>query len=285
MKRLIILTIACLVAVAAMAQTAKRVGVYNDNGKVCFSQPTSSVTVVLDVERRTFTPGELARYAQKYLGVRASLAPRTECKLLSASIVTDASALKEPSAQAVATSEGVSPLPAYRTDGRAMTQEQQASAAAEMIFSLRRHRTELITGDAGEYVFGAGLQSALDEISRLEAELLALFYGTERTERVERRFEITPISTEKDYVLCRYRDDEGVVSTSDLSGEIVMLHIEPQPTDVSYVPLADEKAKTTHTYIIPASCHSVLLCGTREIAAATLTLYQYGTRVEILPVK
>jgi hypothetical protein len=37
------------------------------------------------------------------------------------------------------------------------TTEEQAAATAEMIFSLRKHRLDLITGEAGENVFGGGL--------------------------------------------------------------------------------------------------------------------------------
>lgn len=283
MKRLLILAIISCVSIAAMAQSIQRVGVYNDKGTLHFSQPQSSVTVVLRVEKRHFTPGELARYAQKYLGVRASLASRTECDLLSATILSGS----HPEQSAVSNEESVAAvsLPSYRTDGRVMTQEQQASSAAEMIFSLRRHRMELITGDAGENVFGAGLKSALDEIARLEAELLALFYGSENVEVSEHRFEVTPTADNRDYVLCRYRDDAGVVALSDLAGEAVMLHFEPSQPDVSYIPLADEKAKIRHTYAVPAACQTSLLCGVREIASSVLDIYQYGSQIEIVPVK
>ncbi len=283
MKRLLILAIISCMSIVAMAQSIQRVGVYKDNGTLHFSQPQSSVTVVLRVEKRNFTPGELARYAQKYLGVRASLASRTECELLSATILSGShpeQAITSHDGSAVAMS-----LPSYRTDGRVMTQEQQAAAAAEMIFSLRRHRMELITGDAGEYVFGAGLKSALDEIARLESELLSLFYGSESVEHSEHRFVVTPTADNRDYVLCRYRDDAGVVALSDLAGEAVMLHFEPSQPDVSYIPLADEKAKVRHTYAVPAACQTVLLCGVREIAAAELDIYQFGSQIEIVPVK
>ncbi len=285
MKRLLILMAVGCVSIATMAQTIQRVGVYKNNGgETVFSQPQSEVAVVLRVEQRSFTPGELARYAQKYLGVRASLASRTECEIIAADIVS-ASQKVAPSVISEPKCVAPSSLPSFRTDGRVMTQEQQASAAADMIFSLRRHRMELITGEAGEYVFGAGLQSALDEIARLESELLALFYGKEHSTIVEHRFEITPTADNRDYVLCRYRDDAGIVPVSDLSGEVVMLHFEPSPANVSYIPVADEKVKVRHVYAVPAQCCCTLLCGLREVADAMLDVYQYGSQVEIAPIK
>jgi hypothetical protein len=90
------------------------------------------------VQTETFTPGEFARYAQKLLGVRASLAEHKQTKIVSASLY-DA----EPEGALVhsvnSTAESVV-LPDFRMDNRAMTVEQQAAAAADMLFSLRRHR-------------------------------------------------------------------------------------------------------------------------------------------------
>lgn len=40
--------------------------------------------------------------------------------------------------------------------------ESMAQDAANAIFSLRRHRIDLVTGEAGENVFGAGLKAALE---------------------------------------------------------------------------------------------------------------------------
>ena len=53
--------------------------------------------------------------------------------------------------------------------------EDAAQQAAQMIFSIRKHRMELITGEAGENVFGGGLKDALDALDEKEQELLELF--------------------------------------------------------------------------------------------------------------
>lgn len=224
-----------------------------------------------------------ARYAQKYLGVRASLTSHVETSILSASVALADSA---PVSVCVPQSDDVaaetSPLPSNRMNSRAVSPEEQASATADMIFSLRKHRMDLITGESGENVFGAGLSSALDEIARLEKEYLEMFYGStvigERTER----FFVVPSRGENNYILCRYRDGAGVLPLSDLSGEAVMLHIEPSAEpDTEGLPIADAKDKNKVEYVVANVAKCTLLCGTRELAEISLPIYQYGERVSL----
>ena len=285
MKRLLILAIISCVSIAAMAQSIQRVGVYKDNGTLHFSQPQSSVTVVLRVEKRHFTPGELARYAQKYLGVRASLASRTECDLLSATILSGS----HPEQSAVSNEESVAAvsLPSYRTDGRVMTQEQQASSAAEMIFSLRKHRLDLITGEAGENVFGAGLKAALDEIARLEKECLDMFYGAKSVSEKVYTFNVTITPDKNEYMVCRFSDDMGIVAVDDLSGKPIVLKVETAPhkeySDI-LLPLGPKDKVAAEYLIVPQSKCSLIgeatLMDTVEFASPL-----YGKSVTARPIK
>lgn len=73
-----------------------------------------------------------------------------------------------------------------------------AQDAANAIFSLRRHRIDLVTGEAGENVFGAGLKAALEEIDRLEQEYLSLFLGKQFRQRIVREFSVVPSRTTGD---------------------------------------------------------------------------------------
>ena len=63
-----------------------------------------------------------------------------------------------------------------------------ARNAAAAIFSLRKHRLDLISGEAGENVFGAGLPVALERLDRLEQEYLELFLGRRVVTTETRRF-------------------------------------------------------------------------------------------------
>lgn len=282
MKRIFIFVFALSVAVVASAQSIVRSGFYIENGTPTISNPKSSVTLTITVERSTFKPGVFARYAQKLLGVRASLAERTETKLVSVNLLA-----VEPATAPVSTVTGgvEEPiLPAFRVNNSAMSLEQQAEAAAELIFSLRRHRKELIMGEVGENVFGAGLAAALSQMDAMEQQCLTMFYGTTVTEVKESRFTIVPTSTEKNYIVCRYRENEGVLPLSDLSGEPVMVTFTPAKINLLSLPVATEKDKVTSEYLIAAECKVELFMGTASVATLELPVFQYGKKV-VLAVK
>ena len=82
--------------------------------------------------------------------------------------------------------------------------EDAAREAANTIFSLRRHRIELITGEAGENVFGEGLKAALAEIERLEQSYLELFLGKRVVTTETRRYVVYPQSDKKQYICLLY---------------------------------------------------------------------------------
>ena len=87
MKRVVVLMVALCFAVALPAQELARAGVCDAGEIKTFAgNPRSVVAVELRVEQQQFTPGVYARYAQKYLGVRASLASRTYTRIFSASL-------------------------------------------------------------------------------------------------------------------------------------------------------------------------------------------------------
>ena len=279
MKRFFVAIVMLTFAVIVSAQSISRKGFYMDGNQPVNDNPKSSITVCVTVERQVFTPGEFARYAQKMLGVRASLADRTQTKLLSATICTE-----EPQAEPVNSVTGgaeLSVLPVYRVDNRPMSVEQQAQAAADMIFAMRKVRKELITGDAGENVFGAGLRSALEEIAASEQQCLDMFYGTTTTTVNEYRYTITPTADEQNYIVCRYRDGEGVLPLSDLSGDPLILTVTPEQISVEGLPVATPKDKVKQEFWLAPSCALTLLLGTETLDEGSATIYQYGKSVTL----
>lgn len=271
----LILTLCCVASLSA--QGVVRSGLYTKNGEVVYSDPQSSVSISLTVKSTHFVPGEFARYAQKMLGVRASLAERRQTEIIYAEICDKAPQSVVPE---IKSSEDTV-LPVYKSDNRAQSVEQQAAAAAEMIFSLRRSRKELITGDAGENVFGAGLTAALAKIDAMERQCLDMFYGTTTTKVDSYNYTITPSASEKNYILARYREGVGVVSLVDLSGDPIMVSFEPEAVDTTALPVATEKDKNKAQFAVPAQCKIQLLLGTQTLATAEREIYQYGQSVTL----
>ena len=175
-----ILALVGAVAVGS-AQNVTKPGLYDKYGKVVVAEDASVVVgVTLRSVTEHFEPGVYARYAQKYLGKRATLSEYTTIELLDGRL-----ALGEVEKVAPKVEQAPSnlPLALNKMSAAAQTVEEQAAATAKMIFSLRQHRLELITGETGENVFGAGLKAALDEIARIENCIKAAFFENYRLQR------------------------------------------------------------------------------------------------------
>lgn len=295
MKRLAIFAacVLCVSAVSAQGVKIARTGVWTENGVVTFGEPHSIIAVDVCVEHTEILVGPYARYAQKYLGVRAPLNDRSSWRIAGATIsLLDDSAFAASCAVAPGqcVNEPQSELPREfarllpdRTDARALTPDEAAAEAAEMIFSLRKHRLELITGEAGENVFGGGLEAALRSIDQYENACLELFFGkrvvTTRTERIT----VRPSGDRFGYVLGRFSEKEGPVPATDLTGEMLMLQIEPSgDTSLSYVVEAEPKDKNVAECRVADFSTCIFSCGTERIASAVLPLYEYGRSLTVV---
>ncbi len=141
-----------------------------------------------------------------------------------------AGALKAPEKQIYKYTEAEDEFPRVlidKTGIKVSTLEEAASEAVNTIYSLRRHRMELITGDAGENVFGEGLKAALDEIDRLEQSYLELFLGKRIVTTSSHRYVVYPQTDKQQYVVCRFSAADGLLPDNDLSGDMVLLQINP----------------------------------------------------------
>ncbi|MCH5330137.1 MAG: DUF4831 family protein [Alistipes sp.] len=293
MKRFLI-SMAVLTAVAsASAQNRPivRTGVFDRNGETVFSEPASTITVDLTVERNEIITGPYARYAQKYLGVRAPLSDKTTWSITGASIslAGDGVAAAAVPAQSESrtelhfgTAREFARLSPDRTDARALTADEAAAEAADAIFSLRKHRMDLITGEAGENVFGGGLEAALKTIDAYETAYLELFFGKRAVTAETVRLTVHPSGDKFGYVLCRFSEKEGIVPSTDLSGEMVMLRIEPSgDTSLKYIREATEKDKSAVECRVADLSTCILSCGTEELASAVLPLFEYGRTLRV----
>lgn len=280
-----------LVAVAAVAicvdtsaqqVVKKRIGAYKESGNVVVAEATSTLAVDVVVEHEVFTPGVYARYAQKLLGTRASLVEREEYRVVSADVALIADPARyvvegdAPKGSAPAIVEQTT-LPVDRITGVERNVEAQAKDAAEQIFALRRARLDLITGEFGDGVFGAGLESALSEIARLEAQYLDLFYGVRSVETIAERYYIAVSEKQPTTVVARFNAERGLVATNDLSGDIIFVTI--TPSEMTY-PTSDIKGTVAYHYANNADVAVAL--GGEILARRILPLYEFGATVMFL---
>ena len=266
---------------SAQQVVKKRIGVYQQNGNVEIAEATTTLVIDLVVEREQFVAGPYARYAQKYLGNRASLVDKDEYRLVSAdvAVLRDEAYFAEEATIAVAEPQQTtqSMLSVDRMSASEKSAESLAKDAADKIFMLRRSRFELVTGDFGDGVYGAGLESALREMDKMERELLAMFYGTtsvtQSTERI-----IYPVNaSQTTSVIARLSATSGIVEKNDLSGEIIMVVI--TPSQMEY-PASAEKGKVAYRYANNAEV--VVALGQQVVARRILPLYEFGQTVMFL---
>ena len=288
--RLLTLLLLCCGA-AATAQNPYIVpeGATESASGISVNMPRSVVAVDLTVERTAVLCGPYARYAQKYLGVRAPLTDKTTWRIADARIALAGDAVYEAPAPASATSqvlshassdEAFAALQPDRTSMTILSLEDAARSAAEQIFALRRHRLELISGEAGEHVFGEGLKSALNEIDRLEQEYLELFLGKQVRTTAGYRYLVYPSADKKQYIFCRFSPAAGLLPENDLSGDMVVLQIEPSGNTSCSVEAGPKESSVVMCRVAdPSTC--TVIAGGQEYVRAVLPLFEFGRTVRV----
>ena len=285
MKRLsLILALVTLAISSLSAQQVvkKRIGTYTESGNLVVAEANTVLAVDITLSYEEFVAGPYARYAQKYMGTRASQVDFAEYSIVGAEVAVAADDYYMTDANSNAVAESLpfelsfgDVLPDKMSTNVVAT-EDAAKSAAEKIFELRRVRLELVCGDLGDGVYGAGLESALREIDAIEKSYLELFYGKRESRTFTRRIYVSIDPERKSQVVARFNADQGLLSSDDLSGDIVMVTI--QPSEMEY-PASNPKGKATYRYANNATI--VITLGQQVLNNRVLPVYEYGATVTL----
>ena len=262
---------------SAQQVVKQRIGTYKESGNVVVSEATTTLVVDLTVECEEFEAGVYARYAQKYFGKRASLVSRMSYALGGG----DVAVLDAPSYYAapanIVTESVVTAGDKVMVDRLAadeLTQEEAAKRAAERIFELRAARQDILLGEYGDGVYGAGLEAALREIERLENEYLKLFYGIRTVTTTSHRY-IMPVSADMpNNVIARFNSEEGLLAKDNVAGDIVMVSV--TPSEMSY-PASNPKGTVAYRYANNANV--VVSYAQKVLARRVLPIFEFGETV------
>lgn len=279
--------LACGAATAQNTPYKAVVGTYIDaSGALAVSDPSTSVAVDLIVEKEQTVVGPYARYAQKFLNMRGSLVDKTVYLLKGVKLAVtggeDVIADAVPAAEVTETSymgsasEFAKVLP-DRMSATAVSEEEAAANAAQAIFSIRKHRMDLITGEAGENVFGAGLKDALAALDAAEQEYLELFFGKRVVTTSVERVVIPMIEGVQSYAVARISSSAGVVAADAKDGDAVTLEVVPSGrARLSSIVEADPKSKTAVKVRVadPSTC--TVKVGDKVLTSAVLPLFEMG---------
>ncbi len=284
MKKILSACAAIIICAAATAQGIAPIGIVD--GKI--SQPQTTLYVDITVEQQDIIAGPYARYAQKYLGVAAPLADKVLYKITSAkisdnnAIQTAAPEMKSGLVSHMNPNAGFPKLQIDRMSNSQLSLEDNARLAADQIFKIRKSRYELITGEAGENVFGAGLENALDELNRMEEEYLSLFLGKQVNTTVVKQYKITPSADRHTYIVCRFSNVDGLLPDDDLSGQQVVLDTKAlNAISTEGLNTMPKPSKSAPAYRIADDALCRIFFNNTEIASATIPVYQFGQTVYI----
>ncbi len=259
------------------------IGVVNGKDGVTIAvAPTSTLVVTLNVEVEEVTVGVYARYAQKLLGLRAPLVAKSSTKILSADIALAAEDhyIYRGECDSKEVESVVSPLPIDVLSSFILPIEDAAEVAAREIFRIRRTRREMISGDLGEGFFGGGLGAALERLDRDEQQYLELFMGRTTTTRECRTFEVALDSDATRYIICRYSPQLGVVDSSDLAAEPILLQITPSGDKPEESSAPSSRSSRKFRVADRSTCQ--LFYGTQVLGSSVIPLFEYGYDVSIL---
>lgn len=285
-----LLMMSVMVCAAASAQNIRSVviGPYQSaNGEIVVANPTTTIIVELTVEKQQTIVGPYARYAQKYLDTRGSLVDKTVYSVTGAKLSVMADDKAYTSYERVApttvveshmdSQDGFAKVLPDRLSMSPSTIEDAAAQAAQSIFSIRKKRMDLITGDAGENVFGGGLKDALQALDKQEQTLLELFLGksvlTTYTERV-----IVPVTGAESITIAKLSNNAGLQPVTAMSGTEIKLSIKASGITPALNSIAevDPRDKTAIMVRLADNANCSVSVGEKVVATAILPVFELG---------
>ncbi len=146
-----------------------------------------------------------------------------------------------------------------------------------------KRRFDLVSGEAGENVFGAGLSAALDELKRQEDAYIALFMGTHTTEQIVRTYEVVPEAGKTTVIVCRFSETGGLLADSDLTGRPVLLEMTPeQKVQNTVLPRpGGRESRGSVFYRVADIARCRLLDEMNVLLDERVPIYQFGEVVDI----
>lgn len=173
-------------------------------------------------------------------------------------------------------------VPVEKTETIKKSPAEKAQEAASFIFMIREKRFELISGMGDYYPEGHAMQSALDEMNRLEQEYLSLFQGKTFTDTLNYTVKVTPGSDHlsEPVMLFRFSPQQGIFEAKDNKGAPVWVDIQLEDDPQEIKELISEhlskEATNRFYYRMPVEASVELRYGDQVMAKKFLEFSQYG---------
>ena len=137
---------------------------------------------------------------------------------------------------------------------------------------------DLITGDAGENVFGAGLKDALEALDAREQAYLELFLGKKVTTTTTKRIVVPLNGTESSYTIAKLSSSNGLLAESAEEGDAVKLVINPsgRAPKLNGIAEVDSRDKTALMVRLADNATCSISVGDAVVGTTTLPVFEFG---------
>lgn len=284
MKRIFLIMALALLGANVSAQNSiykAVVGAHKDaKGNIVVSDPSTTLAIDLTIETEQVVVGPYAKYAQKYLETRGTLVDKSTAAVKSAkiAIVADdalmAGNVAEPEMVVTSYMGSEVEFPKIspdRTSSSAMSLDDAAAEAAQAIYKIRKNRMELISGEAGENVFGGGLKDALDELDEKEQAYLELFLGKKVIKSYTERIIVPVVVGVNEYPI-----NNLVAGENKIQGLTLTLTPSEATPKFSTLSEVDPRDKTAIAVRIANIATCSVKAGDKVIGTASLPIFELG---------
>lgn len=252
----------------------------------------TALQVTVTVKKESIKTGPYARYAQQYLGVNAPLNDNVTYSIESGAVsviegngsdndyvCTDVDMdFVDMGLGSVVTSAG--DVQADITGIGVMSAKMMAMEAANTIFTIRKRRLDVITGESQD-TYGEGLTSAIQEMNRIEQQYINLFMGKKSVTFSQYTFGVIPAVGESNYIICRFSSEKGLLDILSNKGKHIALLLNPE-NSIQLVDLSSYKGnknEITKIKTIPDWTTATLVHDGTPITTTMVKVLQYGKMV------
>ena len=144
--------------------------------------------------------------------------------------------------------------------------DARAKEAADMIFSLRKKKVQIITGDTDATFSGEAMASAVAEITRMENEYMSMFIGYSDISTQKMNYDVVPTADNDAqlYVAFRLSDSKPY-----------LLEFTPSPVSIPDARSMKPKGAVAY-YRVPSVCTVKLSDGVNVLLQSRIPVYQLG---------
>ena len=107
-----------------------------------------------------------------------------------------------------------------------------------------------------------------------------MFLGKQIVSTRTQRYLVYPSADRKQYVFCRFSPAAGLLPESDLSGDMVVLQIEPSGDTECPIEAGPKEQGTVKCRMADPSTCTVIASG-REYARVVVPLFEFGRTVQV----